>query len=377
MKRPVIVGYDPGTTAALAIIDTKGDVLFLKSKRGLKRSDMIDEITRRGKPLIIAGDRSPLPKSVEKLASTLGCKNYHPKKSLTTLEKLELVKDYEEKLKDDHEKDALASAFKAFQAYSKLFKRTETALSSLGMSELYERVIEMVMTGKSENINEAINQILAEPKKKPRVEKKKVEVIVSKDTVRKLQERIRGLEKDIVILKKYNEGLKIKLRGREERRHKKFVERVDIVRFNKLKSNINRLKNKLSEKESLIELLKTHRKLEMEGYIPLIELSELRSESVKDLDGKVDLENRVLFVKSPENAQVLNDYKIKALISQNKPSESILEKVDFPVLVRKDISIEKVKNISAVKREEFEEKFKEAKKSGIILWLEGHKKRKL
>jgi len=376
VKRLVIVGFDPGTTAALAIIDTRGDILFLESKRGFKRSGMIDEITRRGKPLIVAGDRSPLPKSVEKLASTLGCKAYHPIKSLSNTEKLELVKGRKEKVRDDHEKDALASALKAFHAYSKLFKRTETALSSLGMSDLYEKVIEMVMSRKAENINEAINKILTESKKKPEFKKKKVEEVVSKDKVKELQERIKGLEKDIVILKKYNEGLKKKLREKKEKRPK-IPKKIDLALVGRLRNNIKRLNKELSEKESLIELLKTHRKLGMEGYIPLIELREMKSESAKDLDERLDLENRVLFVKNPDNAQILNDYKIKVLISENEPSESTLEKVNFPIINEKDISIEKIKNISVVKKEEFEEKFKTARKSGFIQWIKGHKKRKL
>ncbi len=376
MKRLVIVGYDPGTTAALAIIDTRGDILFLKSKRGFKRSDMADEITRRGKALIVAGDRSPLPKNVEKLASTLGCKAYHPIKSLSNIEKIELIKDHKEEIGDDHEKDALASALKAFQAYSKLFKRTEHALSSLGMIDLYGKVIEMVMRRKAENINEAINQILTEPKKKPEVRRKKVERVVSKDKLKELQERINGLERDIVILKKYNEGLKKKLREKKERRPK-IPKKIDLARVGRLRNNIKRLNKELSEKESLIELLKTHRKLENEDYIPLIGLREMRSEPIKDLDERLDLGNRVLFVQKPDNAQVLNDYKIKALISKNEPSENVLEKVNFPIINEKDISIEKIKNISVVDKEEFGEKLEKARKSGFIQWIKGHKKRKL
>ena len=83
MKKPIIVGYDPGTTAALAILDTKGEILFLKSKRSFKRGDIIDAITDMGKPLLVAGDRRPIPKSVERMARSLGCRPFYPKKSLS------------------------------------------------------------------------------------------------------------------------------------------------------------------------------------------------------------------------------------------------------------------------------------------------------
>ena len=376
MNRPLIVGFDPGTTAGLAIIDTKGEILFIKSKRGFKKSEIIEEITSRGKPLIISGDRCPLPKSVEKLASTLGCRSYYPIKSLTNFEKTELVKEFEERLENDHEKDALASALKAFQSYSRLFRRTEKTLSSLGMSELYERVVKMVITGKAENINEAINRILTESREvKPVVVKKVVEK--RDEAVVKLQEKIRGLEKDIVILKKHNEALKNKLRKREEKMDldRKRISDSSVIR--RLNRDIKKLKDDIRERGLIKEKLKSLRRIELEGYIPILELNEVREEPIRSLHRRLDLRDRVLLAHIFENAQILNDYEIKALIVPYEPKERILEKVNFPILVKKDILIEKFKDISAVKKREFEEKLSMARKVGFVQWLKGHKERKL
>lgn len=376
MNRPLIVGFDPGTTAGLAIIDTKGEILFIKSKRGFKKSEIIEEITSRGKPLIISGDRCPLPKSVEKLASTLGCRSYYPIKSLTNFEKTELVKEFEERLENDHEKDALASALKAFQSYSRLFRRTEKTLSSLGMSELYERVVKMVITGKAENINEAINRILTESREvKPVVVKKVVEK--RDEAVVKLQEKIRSLEKDIVILKKHNEALKNKLRKREEKMDldRKRISDSSVIR--RLNRDIKKLKDDIRERGLIKEKLKSLRRIELEGYIPILELNEVREEPIRSLHRRLDLRDRVLLAHIFENAQILNDYEIKALIVPYEPKERILEKVNFPILVKKDILIEKFKDISAVKKREFEEKLSMARKVGFVQWLKGHKERKL
>ena len=376
MNRPLIVGFDPGTTAGLAIIDTKGEILFIKSKRGFKKSEIIEEITSRGKPLIISGDRCPLPKSVEKLASTLGCRSYYPIKSLTNFEKTELVKEFEERLENDHEKDALASALKAFQSYSRLFRRTEKTLSSLGMSELYERVVKMVITGKAENINEAINRILTESREvKPVVVKKVVEK--RDEAVVKLQEKIRSLEKDIVILKKHNEALKNKLRKREEKMDldRKRISDSSVIR--RLNRDIKKLKDDIRERGLIKEKLKSLRRIELEGYIPILELNEVREEPIRSLHRRLDLRDIVLLAHIFENAQILNDYEIKALIVPYEPKERILEKVNFPILVKKDILIEKFKDISAVKKREFEEKLSMARKVGFVQWLKGHKERKL
>jgi len=376
MSTPIIVGYDPGTTAALAIIDTRGEVLFIKSKRGFKKNEIIDEITKRGKPIIMAGDRSPLPKKLEKLASTLSCKTFHPYESLSVADKIELVRDFSEKLKDEHERDALASAIRAFKSYKKLFQKVEFSLSSLGLSSFYDRVVELVVFGKVDNMNDAINRVLAESRirEKPIIIERKIEA-VSKDTVEKLKEKIKSLENDISILKKYNEALLNKIRKGEEHDYRK--EKIDVGTLSSLNNEIKKLRNILKDKELLIEKLKSYRKLELEGYVPLIEIKELRSVFLSDLNDRINLEDRLVYTKDPENAQTLNEYKIKSLIIPDEPTEALLKKVSFPVLSEKNISIEKVNNILVVKKDEFEEKVKDARKVGFKKWLEGHKIRKL
>lgn len=383
MKKPIIVGYDPGTTAALAIIDTKGEILFLKSKRGFKKGEIIDIITDMGKPLIMAGDRRPLPKSVEKMARSLGSRPFYPKKSLSIAEKNWLVRKFMDDIKDDHEKDALASALYAFKHYLSVFKRTHNILESQGLSKLYDKVVESVVTGEVENIAEAINTILKtkEEIKVPKVDKKIIaEKKVLGKTVSRLQEKIKRLERDIRILKESNEKLKKKLIVNEKDvryYRKKLKEKIDLGSLASIKKDTDRLKSELKELMVLVERLKLFRRIDLKGYYPIIELEEMRDSIAKDFDQSLDLEDRVVIAKNIENAQILNDYKIKALIARKEPSEKILEKVDFPVIVRKDISIEKMKNISVVRKQDLEECLKKARKAGFIRLLKGYKKRRL
>ena len=152
--------------------------------------------------------------------------------------------------------------------------------------------------------------------------------------------------------------------------------KIDTETLSNLKDQIKRLKKILKEKESFIEKLKSYRKLELGGYIPIIEIEEVRSVSVSDLDEKINLEDRLIYTKNPENAQILNRYKIKSLIVPDE-EEALLKKVSFPVISEKNISIKKVNNILVVKRDEFKKKVKEARKNGFKKWLEGHKIRKL
>jgi len=381
VNRPIIVGYDPGTTAALAILDTKSQILFLKSKRGFKKGEIIDAITRIGKPLMIAGDRKPLPKSVEKLASSLGCRAFHPAETLSIAEKERLVHEFGKKVENDHEKDALASAIKAFKVHSRLFEKTESLLSSLGLLDLYERVVDLVLRNEVENINEAVNRLMTEKKPViPRIiVKEDDEKKILKKTINNLQERIKVLEKDIGILKKYNQSLVDRLRDEKEGfefYRKKLAEKTESALLEKMKKQLNTLKDDLKKKESLIELLKNFQRLGQEGFVPLLEVKEIRDSMISDLNDTFGIEKKVILAENIDNAQILNDYRIKALITSMEPSKNIIEKVDFPIIIKKDISIKKVKDVLVVDRDELENRLKDIKKTGLVQWLELYKKRK-
>jgi len=377
LKKPIIVGYDPGTTAALAIIDTKGEILFLESKRGFKKGEIIDIITDMGKPLLIAGDRRPLPRSVERMARTLGCRPFYPRKSLSISDKKWIVREFMDEIEDDHEKDALASALYAFKHYSRVFKRTNEILESQGLSKLYDKVVESVVTGKVENIAEAINRMLRtrEEVKIPKIEQKALD-----KTVSKLQEKIKQLERDIDILKGSNEKLKKRLKISEKDiryYRKKLNEKIDLGSLASIKKRTGQLKIELEEYLDLVEKLKLFRKIELKNYYPVIELEEIRDSVVKNLDQTIDLEDRIIFAENTVNAQILNDYNVKALIAPSEPSERVIEKVNFPVIIKKDISVEKMKNISVVKKQGLEECLKKARKTGFVQLLRAHKKRRL
>jgi hypothetical protein len=381
VKEPIIVGYDPGTTAALAIIDTRGKILFLKSKRGFKRGEIIDIITDMGKPLLVAGDRRPLPKSVEKMSRSLGCRPFYPKKSLSISDKNWIVRSFMKEIKDEHEKDALASALNAFKYYSKVFKRTHEILESRGLINLYGKIVEAIITGEVENITGAINKMLSAEAKLPETNKKTVdERGPLNKTVSELQERIKRLERDIEILKGSNEKFKNELKMSEKNLtyyRKKAEGKIDMSSLQAMKKNIDSLRHELKHYIDLAETLRFFRKVELEDYYPIIEFEEIRDNVAKDIDKNLDLKDRVILTEKVENAQVLNDYKIKALIVSNEPNESMTNKVDFPIILKKDISLEKVKNISVVKKWEMEECIKKSRKTGLVQLLQDYRKRKL
>jgi Uncharacterized conserved protein len=61
----VIVGIDPGTTTAVAVLGLDGDVLDVHSTRTADTADVIEWLVERGRPIVVAADVTPIPETVE------------------------------------------------------------------------------------------------------------------------------------------------------------------------------------------------------------------------------------------------------------------------------------------------------------------------
>jgi predicted RNase H-like nuclease (RuvC/YqgF family) len=135
---PVIVGLDPGTTTAIAVLDTDGRLLSLKSKKNMTHGDVSNHISGLGRPVLVAGDRRPAPSAVERLAATFSARLIVPEDNLSRREKNRLARDF---LKENfegrmnqHERDALASAVYAYNNIRPTMTRVDQRLVTLGLS---------------------------------------------------------------------------------------------------------------------------------------------------------------------------------------------------------------------------------------------------
>lgn len=100
LKTPIIVGFDPGLTVGLAILDLNGNLLFLKSFKEISKSEIITTIIEYGKAILIATDVENPPKAVKKLASSLNAKIFSPKNDISVSYKNEIVNDYLKTISD-------------------------------------------------------------------------------------------------------------------------------------------------------------------------------------------------------------------------------------------------------------------------------------
>lgn len=137
IPEPVIVGMDPGTTTAIAVLDTGGNVLFLESMRNMTKGNVSSHISAIGRPVIVAGDRNPPPSAVERLAATYSARLVVPEENLSKRDKNQLAReliDQSQKNPNQHERDALASAAYAYNTIRPTMLRVGQRLESLGLS---------------------------------------------------------------------------------------------------------------------------------------------------------------------------------------------------------------------------------------------------
>lgn len=156
----MIVGIDLGTTTGIAILDTNGSVISLSSKKETTKNEIVKHVMKFGNPLIIASDVNPLPKGIEKLASAVGSKVFYPHISMSYKEKLKIVDDYKEKIRDSHQKDALAAALRAFKNYHGMLLKIDETVKKFERKDLFDEVVKRVLKKKTENIVDAVRDLI-------------------------------------------------------------------------------------------------------------------------------------------------------------------------------------------------------------------------
>jgi predicted RNase H-like nuclease (RuvC/YqgF family) len=120
IKEPIIVAIDPGTTIGVAIINFSGDLIYVNSKREMKKEDVINIIISNGNPLLFATDKAKIPKFVSNIAASFSGHVFQIQEDLKYLEKKKVLESFFDKsalstLKlNSHEFDSLASAYYVF-----------------------------------------------------------------------------------------------------------------------------------------------------------------------------------------------------------------------------------------------------------------------
>ena len=120
-REHVIVGIDPGTTTAVAVLGLEGEVLDVLSTRTADTAAVVEWIVERGRPLLVAADVTPMPGTVEKIRRSFDAAGWVPDRDLPVDVKKHRTREvgYD----NDHERDAIAAALGAYDAHVDQFER--------------------------------------------------------------------------------------------------------------------------------------------------------------------------------------------------------------------------------------------------------------
>jgi len=216
----VIVGIDPGTTVGLAVLDLRGNLLHLSSKRGADDSWIFETIRRYGTPIIIATDKSSVPSRVQKIAAQFGARVWSPKEDISVQTKEEIARRFSYRYsgpEDDHQRDALAAAFLAYQSYAPKFRQVEKRVGSNREKEEFVKravVFGQSMDRAAREFDERDKAVVAE---KPRavhrqrhdvsellkiIAELRAELREKEQIVRELRKRVSELEAEVERLRK-------------------------------------------------------------------------------------------------------------------------------------------------------------------------------
>jgi predicted RNase H-like nuclease (RuvC/YqgF family) len=429
----IIVGFDPGLTVGIAILDLYGNVISTKSFKEISRSEIIKHIISYGKTILVATDVYPAPKMVKKLATTLNSKIYSPNKTFTVSSKTELVDSYLNEISSNswpdnaHERDALAAAIKTYKHYEKKLKQIEKRTEKLGLSsEEVEEVKSMVIKGLP--ISKAIDQVFKSQESLD-LETQIVEIEYDMDSIdeeklkkieeaaRKLKLKIKSQQNQIKHLEGKNEFLNKELTNLSDK-NSELENKIERLHYDYSKDILS--KKEMSAKLSIIKGLQEKYNYERKRRIELEEnLSSIKNIRVKELSQKV-VPVKIIESFTKEGIKSAYDYwKIKkgdvVLLSNSKgggsqtaslliktgicavivmdkmshPAEEEFEKHEIPVLDAKRIDLKMIDEFAVISRdilrEEIEKwklkianklkKEQEEKLMGVIEEYRAHRRR--
>lgn len=326
-ERLLIVGIDPGTTVAFAALDLDGNIIKLFSQKEFPLSSLIEQIIELGKPILVGCDVSPGPTFVEKFATKTGARLIDPETDLAVEEKKSLVKKFESKIENNHQRDALSSALYAYKIFSPLLEKIDRVLKKEKKEHLSQKVKELLLK-KEISIKASIDII-----EKPSVPEVKIikrvieEKLHSKKDFLDLYDKLKKKEKEIILLNNLNRELK--KQAKESQNKLNFLLR-------KIPKPSKRIKQKLSFKEKRIDFFA----IELEKQ--KLKVQDLKKE-IDDLNQFISNLNNNFLLKKIDNLGY-NEFEAKNK-KLNIQKNDILIVNDLDIYSQKIIDLLKNKNI--------------------------------
>lgn len=388
VNKLLIVGIDPGTTTAYAVLDLSGNVISLKSAKNLGINALLAETTQLGKIVAVGTDKAKIPSLVEDFSAKTGARIIYPKEDLKVEEKKSMVKEF--KTENEHQDDALASSLFALRRIKPVLERIDSYAKENNKEGIKDNIIDIVLT-KEVSIRGAIDIIENSDKEETMIIKKVAEekTLRQSDFMR-LYRIAKRYEKEFMLLKKQNGNLKSQVSGLEKKfsylDSKSIATKID-KRFQRnilfKEKNINFLEKEIRRKnEEIRNLYGSIRKInnllsKVNNMVVLKKLDNLGSTEFNRKQHLLNIaKNDILLVNDPNIiSDEIVDFlkgKVGIIITRIPASSKIRQKCSITFINLKGISMEETNLFAFASKKEIENILKS--KDLLRLIIEDYKK---
>ena len=380
----VVVGVDPGTTTAAAVVGLDGSVLDVFSSRTVDTADVTEWIVEQGRPIIVAADVTPMPETVEKLRRSFDAAGWTPQSDLPVDEKQHRTR--EEGYDNDHERDAMAAALSAYDAHEDQFDRIARKVPPrVDTGEVTARVVageESVETvladlgedGDGDGGGEAEENDEHQPR----------ELTEEEQTIKELRQQVERLQDHVDSLEDTIEEKDDQLAEKEEQLSQaRSDERIAVRRdreVTKLRRKTERLEYELEEErernddlEGKLDRLKALWKLDHSNFADVSEkkqgltsvkvVDQFTTGAIRQADESIGLiEDDIVLLRDASGAgrstaQELADVDPKLVLRTGGLSDvadTILFEHEIPVAPAEMVTVQEVDELAVAREEEVE-----------------------
>lgn len=376
----VLVGIDPGTTTAVAVVDLDGTALDVWSSRTADTATVIEWIIERGRPILIAADVEPMPETVEKIRRSFDAAGWYPETDLPIDRKLHRTRN--EGYDNDHERDALAAALFAFDDHVNQFERIASKVPPrLDRGTVIDRVVsggetvEAVLKEFQDDDDSTEDSKSQEPRELTAEEK---EIKELKTRIERLQGRISTLEDTITEKDEIIEAYEYELSDARRKERTAARERQVVNRLERKNEQLQRKNDKLEADnaalEDKLERLKELWRLDhsnfadvaeqKQGLVPVKPIRQFTKDAITAADEAYGIvEGDIVLLRDASGAgrstaKLLANLEPRVVLRQGGLSEqadAVLFEHDIPVGPASAVEIQEIDELAVAREGEVED----------------------
>ena len=390
----VVVGVDPGTTTAVALVDLDGRMLDVYSTRTASTAEIIEWIIERGRPVVVAADVTPMPNTVEKIRRSFDAAGWIPERDLPIDRKQHRTREHA--YDDDHQRDALAAALFAHDDHADQFERiTQKVPPEIDRGEVIARVlsdeesVEAVLADLQED-DEPEEESSSEAPPGPSPEQQRITQLEAQ--VERLREHVADLEGTVERKDARIDELEDELETARRKERQEVRERREVARLRRetkrLERDLEAERERADELEGKLARLKELWKLdhsnftdvaaEKQGLVPVKVVEQFTKEAIREADESFGLApDDVIYLRDASGAgrstaEMLADVEPRVVLRGGGLSEAadrVLFERDVPVAPAEAVTIQEVDELAVARESEVE--------GAIAGWEEQAERRRL